>query len=330
MKSNVQYTWFGKEVMLESSDSVFSKIFSDRFQGYAQEHSKQLLLGNLRISFSREMSAIANPNSIMFGNHLSFYKSTGLIIHNYLSTTTSIEYELEKDDVRSISIRYQASFAFSFVNLLLRGLLERQLFSVVVQDYVEKALLSIVSKKTSGDVLHAASIENDGRVVAFTGLNGSGKSTVAQYFVQHHGWKQFSDNYLLLNDTVAYYNPETARLSGRSLKLLSLAQKNSDKNSFGKTQVFVSSESKSKKLTSTLCDIFILSRAPTYSHTIISRDDAQKQVGTLLVIDHETIKQHPISLFMRSYEGEILSLSNKINYHRVEFSQPKELAETIL
>ena len=325
MKNNTNYFWFGKQIVLDSTDKKFTQLFFDRFQGYEQGHSEHLLSGVLKVLFSRDAVESPNESSIKFGNALSFHNSSGLVIHEYLSTKTSIKFSLTDQDVVAVSISYKSGLIFSMINLILGRLLERQLFSILIQDYVEKVLLFIAHKKAAVEILHAASVEKDGRVLVFAGLNGSGKSTAAQYFVRNLHWKLYSDNYLLLKGNQAYYGPEISRLSKRSIAILSAVQTQMGKNNFGKVLFSSPEESKSKKLRGTVDDIIILTQGPVFKHTKISQDTAQKIMTTLLAIDSETIKQHPLSLFFHMHTNTLIDLPENITYHLVQFSHPREL-----
>ena len=81
--------------------------------------------------------------------------------------------------------------------MILGGLLERQLVLNVISDYIEKIMLYEISKKGYG-CIHASAVEKQGIVIAFCGLNSSGKSSVTSYLIKNRGYHFFSDNYLYL------------------------------------------------------------------------------------------------------------------------------------
>ncbi len=80
----------------------------------------------------------------------------------------------------------------------------------------------LLKQERGMQVVHAAAVSKDGKGLAFCGLNGMGKSTLAMSLVKNHGYKLVTDNFLLLNHEGFFGFPERVRLDSHSSQSLDL------------------------------------------------------------------------------------------------------------
>jgi hypothetical protein len=72
-------------------------------------------------------------------------------------------------------------------------------------------------------LLHSSAVVKDGRAIVFCGLNKVGKSTLAVYLCEKHGYNLMTDNFLLVGDDTLYGFPEVIRLSPTAADRLGLS-----------------------------------------------------------------------------------------------------------
>jgi len=87
---------------------------------------------------------------------------------------------------------------------------------------VHYPLFTLLMERHNWELLHAAAVTNGETTLVFAGLNKVGKSTLATYLCQNHGFRILTDNYLLVGDQSIYGFPEVIRLGSESMKLFEL------------------------------------------------------------------------------------------------------------
>ena len=84
-------------------------------------------------------------------------------------------------------------------------------------------IFSMLERFQGKRLVHASAVSKDGNAIILAGLNKVGKSSIARYLYEHHGYKYLSDNFLLTDGSMAYAFPEKGRLSPESLRNLNIS-----------------------------------------------------------------------------------------------------------
>jgi len=147
-------------------------------------------------------------------------------------------------------------------------------------------------------VLHASAVVKDGLSLVFTGLNGSGKSSMASQLWMNEGFKLLSDNYLLFDDSRLYGFPEVVRtetnLAGRTCIVHTMPVP-----IFKKYQAVLSSDLVS--LTAPLGSLFFTSIGRKTTITPISSSDMMQWLDRIFCFLGEFVENTYMAFFNPSY-----------------------------
>lgn len=215
--------------------------------------------------------------------------------HQYLTTKTYIQTVFQKNVISEIRINFVSSFMFELLNTILLGKLKRQLFHILIKQYVEQSLLWNLCTENSLYCIHAASIEKNDTITVFAGLNGVGKSTLALWLSRNKNSKLYSDNYLLIDESHAYLFPDAIRLSMQSLTELNVQPV----RSFGFGKYLVDgSELFSKKKKVQLSKIYLVSRGNKWQQKKLTKKDGTKILQHMQIVNQEEVLYAPVSQFL--------------------------------
>jgi len=134
----------------------------------------------------------------------------------------------------------------------LDGILRTQAMRLLIHFPV----FSLLEHNQGISVIHGAAVARDGRVVVLSGLDGVGKSTLAQYLCRERGFSLLSDNFLLTDGKQIFAFPEMTRLANDSVRSLGIAETGGERIG---DRVFLSTD----RLTTTMkadCSAVILNR----------------------------------------------------------------------
>lgn len=319
---SIQCNWFGFRLKLSTQVIAFQQSFEKRFNGFAIQKTEGLFSQSIAIKFLR--SEPENPEQADLLYSGKFWKTGNqlIAIHDYLLTRTSISYQISGATVTKIIIKHQSHILFDILSALLLGLLRKQLFTILVQDYIEKALLFLAGTKGYG-YLHASSVEKKGMVFCFTGMNGAGKSTIAQLFC-NAGWKLFSDNYVLFKSGEVFKYPDTPRLSSQSLKIV--GRTTAAAKEFGKSSLSVDSLQFSNSKSGKISKIFLVIRQSSQHNKLYksSLSKTVEKIKTLYELDHEAVWQHPLSLILKYPDSLLSKLKINVLYYGSAHSVVKD------
>lgn len=310
---SLQCNWFGIRLKLSTTVTDFQHSFEKRFNGFVKQKTEPLFSQSIAIEFETASPETSTQSQLLFSGKFWKTKNTLVAIHNYLLTKTSISYHITDTRITKITLKHQPHILFDILNLLLLGLLKKQLFTILVQDYIEKALLFLAGVNGYG-YLHAASVEKQGEIYCFTGMNGAGKSTIAQLFC-NDGWKLFSDNYVLFKAGKIFKYPDTPRLSSQSLKMVGRSSVTSKE--FGKSSLSVDSLQFSKIKAGKIAKVFLVLRQNEASNKVYksSRNKTIEKIKTLYELDHEAVWQHPLSLVLKYPDSLLSKLKINVLYY---------------
>ncbi len=221
MGQRIPFSLYGLNCQVNSASALFGALCQAKFAGFSPGATCSLLDHALQIDFER-----GDPPALRGAQRLSEQvwrtERGGRIVHAYLKTSTTIDYTIERGLVSRIGLYHRSHPAFALVNLTQRHMLRRQLFQNLIKQYVEQAAYHMLAASIGGHCLHASAVEKDGRATLLCGLNGVGKSTLAQWLVKHRGYRSFADNYVLVGSDRAYLAPDVLRLGTTGLHALAL------------------------------------------------------------------------------------------------------------
>ncbi len=322
MKNTFNFNYFGLKVRIQSNNQLFTQLIKNKFKAFNKYSTYQFEKRKIIIEFSstnflenKKREKIVNSSTFINNNSLHIY-------HNYLLTSTMIETKFKGKDIQQISLLFKSSVFFNILDVLLRGLLKKQLFQTIIKLYIEQSLLWNLTVKHKLYCLHASSIEKDNKVTIFTGLNGVGKSTLALYLAQTKKYNLFSDNYLLINNKKAFFFPDSIRLSKKSLKLLSITPK----TLFGFDKYFIESKFVhfSKCIVADIKNVYISYRGNKWNKKRMKKSDAQNTIHSLQTSNAEEVQFSPVSQFFPENTNVKLSLL-KITYFELIMGRLKDL-----
>jgi hypothetical protein len=107
----------------------------------------------------------------------------------------------------------------------LAGILRTQAMRLLIHFPV----FSLLERDQGISVIHGAAVARDGRAVVLSGLDGVGKSTLAQYLCRQRGFSLLSDNFLLTDGKQIFAFPEMTRLADDSVRSLDIAEKGAER-----------------------------------------------------------------------------------------------------
>lgn len=292
MKRVFNWNYFGYEIKSYSDNSLFQELLMNKFALFNEIKTHTFNKRTIKITFNSGSFVDNVENQKQISNSVRISKNSICIYHTYLTTKTIVETIFSKKDIIKISFHFSTSIIFEVINILTKNRLKKQLFQYIIKLYIEQSLLWNICTKNSLNCLHAASLEENGRVTVFAGLNGVGKSTLS-LLLKSKNKKLFSDNYLLVKNDMAYLSPDLIRLDKKSLHILNLKSFSFfgfDKYLVKNTQTFFSKKTKAK-----IKNIYILSRGNQWKKESLSNKQAINLIKNLQIINAEEVLYAPIS-----------------------------------
>ena len=283
----MKFKYFGKNVSLKSDYSLFTRLFEQKFNGFLKFNQYKLDSGdvNIWINHNKEKSRLTN----VFSNNLSSGNNKVSFTYRYLTSFVLVDY-YQKGSGLDINIGFNYPLAFRIYNMILGGLLERQLVLNVISDYIEKIMLYEISKKGYG-CIHASAVEKQGIVIAFCGLNSSGKSSVTSYLIKNRGYHFFSDNYLLHKSMNVFFYPDQIRIPTYAKKLLNLK---TSSWGFDKFRWLLDRKDYSKEKSAVVRKIYIVYRGKTWTKRSVNKKQARDIISLMQSFDGENIEVNPM------------------------------------
>jgi hypothetical protein len=260
--ASFKFDFYGLECELDSQNQLFTSLLKAKWLGYQSNKTERLVDKKVKITFKNDLPAKEKATqkiTTTWSDTLHQSSDQLSIIHNYLTSQTQVN--ISHGDILRIDVYFQNSTAFWGLNFILNQILLKQLFQIIIKKFIEQTLLSYVSNQNNLHCLHASAVEKDGQVIVFAGLNGVGKSTLALELVKKYGYKLFADNYLLINEKMAYFSPDQVRLKTESISQLNLKQ--GQVFGFGKHGVTGVLRSKLKK--AKISQVFLVNRGAEWS-----------------------------------------------------------------
>lgn len=311
--------FFGLAVEVTSNNNLFTSLVESKFGNFHTNSTESLLEGNVHISFGELKNRNTSWEKIDSQIEISNQDNSVKKKHFYLGQeiTTELHYDV-KQKMLDISLSENKSIVFSVLNALSRGMLKRQLYQNVLKLYVEQPLYHLVSKEKNLFCLHASGVTKKGQGTLFYGLNGVGKSTLAQYLLKNREYQQSSDNYTLVSKTTMYASPESVRLATDSISLLNVEV--ASEFGFGKKNITTQESEKTK---SKIATIVFVSRGTNYSLNKIAKNDFI-QLLRLQEVNGEDVQSSVLANLSYFSEKNAYPVQ-KANYYQVTMSSYDDL-----
>jgi hypothetical protein len=293
MKQLFKFTFYGLDCRSTSNSALFMELLRSKFELYKKNETEELLGGKILIQFRNSETTL--PSSL--GNKISNTTTIGnnfiKITHRYLTTSADITIFFKKDVLTKIVIVFKSAITFSVVNALLLNVLRRQLFQQIIKLYIEQTLYWYVADHMNLQCIHASAVEKNGKVLVFAGLNGVGKSTLAQLLIKNYNYHFFADNYVLINESHAFFSPDTVRLDKRSLSML---EKNAT-HSYGFNKFSVKTTNNSAFKKALIAKVYFVSQGKKWQKIKLSRSKFWEKLFRLLSINGELASLAPVAQF---------------------------------
>lgn len=308
---NLSLNFFGLNVTFKSNNLLFSTVFRDKFGNFLKGSTQRINPGTVNITCNESFKkAEFSWQKIDAQIQIDTNKNAIEKKHFYLGQviTARLMFSLNAG-VSSIELVEKKSPVFFVLNVLSRGQLRRQLYQNILKLYIEQPLYHFVCKQNNLYCLHASGVTKKSKGILFYGLNGVGKSTLAQYLIQNYGYKQLSDNYTLISDSKMYATPESVRLAQDSIAVLNAEATSSF--GFGKMNIAVKSDGVK---TSQLSKIIFLSRGDAYSIKKLKETDFKKLLR-LQQINGEDVQSSVLANLSYFSEQTNYGIQNCTYYH---------------
>ncbi len=264
MHSALQFDYYGIECELVTKSQFFHRLLSQKFATFISGATKSLTQQKIIIEFHDGEKLPKIPNDAVYLSKGLCQTSSALIYtHDYLTTRAQVRLYYRNTIVEKIDIFFANSLPFRGLNFFSQDIYQRQLFQTYIKNYIELTLLWQLVVDQSLECFHAAAVEKDGEVLVFAGLNGVGKTTLAIFLAQKHGYRLFADNYMLMSATEAFRSLDQARLEKSVLSNQS-GMKEAGEFGFGKQMISIPEEMKSSLLSARIKAIYSVQRGETW------------------------------------------------------------------
>lgn len=286
------FYFYGLECIVLSSNPFFSKLLKSKFSDFKENTTIDFVRQKVKIIVTDEVKELTGRSVLGNGIHLS--KNSIEFEHFYLGSKSQILIIFKKNNLDSIEIRLNPSSAiFNTLNMLSLNKLKLQLTQNIIKLYIEQTLLWYITKKKGIFGLHASAVEKNGNVFLFCGLNGVGKTSLAQLLIKKYGYKYFGDNYILVDKSSAYFSPDRIRISDQSIGSLNL-RKDGDFG-FGKLIVKLRDDQISKVKKARIAKVFIVIRSTEWKPSKLSSIDALNKINLMQSVNGEDISLAKVS-----------------------------------
>lgn len=304
--ASFSFSFYGLDVSVKSDLVELGYLIKKKFAGWNSMETTLLANGAVNISTIDDIT-IDSSSFIKLSSDVYYSQNQLFVTHEYLTTKTKILYTFSKNTLSNIEVSFHRTAGFYALNKLYAGMIQYQLFQNLVSQYIEQPLLFEIAKKKNLTCLHASAVEKDNKVWAFVGLNGVGKSTLAQYLISQNDFHLFADNYLLTDSTHAYFSPDVVRLDRASLKAINIQE--GTFFGFNKFQVSESDLQRSSNQKAKIEKVFIVQRGSTWSSRKLSHKSAQGIISHMQTQHREEISKSVTSQFYILNQTESLKPS---------------------
>lgn len=328
MSKLFNFNYFGIECQLDSSSDLFYELATSKFKDFKDGVTHKFFRRSVLIKFSTD-TFHPSPSLTKLSDRLSRSKDFLVLKHSYLTSTTFIKTNFEKEKIVGIDFYYKQSLIFTMANILSGNLLKKQLFQQLIKLYVEQTLLWYLVIENRLECFHSAAIERDGQVTLLAGLNGVGKSTLAQHLIANQRYKHYADNYCLVDRKFAYFSPDLIRLSEQSMRFLNLKAK----GFFGFEKSIVSKRKDSSKLKKApLRSIYLLSRSDNWKRINSDKKKLLSKLVRLQTLGGEEVRLAPVANFTQDDTTIHSTLSNypSCNYFELKLGSLSSLTDSLI
>jgi glycosyltransferase involved in cell wall biosynthesis len=292
--SIAEYNIFGIQIRLRSQSQLFSSLLEAKLR--IANHLKTKVFSNhqLDITFSTT-TKIPTTGFLYFGNGIWKNEQQVILEHTYLATQTQITATLDKDQQLSqILLYFKSNLFFYAFNLLSRGMLQKQLFQQLIKLYIEQAMYGSLCFKYGLTCLHAAAVEKKGKALVFAGLNGVGKSTLAQRLITQKGFRLLADNYVLLKNDTLFLTPDSVRLDTTTINKLELDKS----DSFGFNKYTIANPEWSTQTQAQVCALFYTTRGTKWKMS--SKIETNLHIQKIQQLYGESVVHSPLMLLFEN------------------------------
>lgn len=161
-------------------------------------------------------------------------------------------------------------------------------------------IFEMLNRNKGIGVMHASAVSSEKETLVFAGLNKVGKSSLARYFYEKHGYQYISDNFLLHDEKILYAFPEKVRLSKEAIEYYGISDQEAS-YVYGKKQLNIPNDR--VLLNSSLQKIFFVNNGRTINIDSISYIEFKNMISSA----HRYLKEFS--------EYEFLSFLDLYNEH---------------
>lgn len=285
MTSTFSWHFFGIKIRHQTGSQFWHRLITSHFAEYTSQATHSLVKQTLLITFRQGViPSISQANR--WSPQLLSTPTATYYLHHYLRTTTLIAYHWQDNHLTKIDIFFSSNILFELISRFTNHTLKRQLMQNILKFYIEQPLFWYVNSKTKSTTFHGSTIAKSNQAILFLGLNGVGKSTLAQYCIRHKGYQLVADNYMLVANNHVYPTPDPVRLTSQSLSFLGL--QGNGFFGFGKQRVSTKRVSSSQPIP--INTVFLLSQADVWQQTRASASNILSRVEWLQTAEQEDVR----------------------------------------
>ena len=222
MQRSVKLDVHGVRCQVTSSEDGFLDFVRDNYHPFIT--SDDAVAPALQVTFLGTRSGFAPRTDLVDKSGLAYLGSgiyTGKATLYWESPRVCILVERRESQVVLVAVYYERKDQ-SIRKLVGHKPFVQNAYQLVMRYIVHFPVLTLLRQREGVCIVHAASVETDGRGLIFAGLNGVGKSTIAMFLVLKQGYRSLADNFTLLNAHNIYGFPEVSRFAPKSLDLLGI------------------------------------------------------------------------------------------------------------
>jgi len=207
------YHCHGLNIQVSSPDKAFLKFIDHNYLVFKDSQKKLI---DIKLSFSLHDGERAER----IGKKLPYIGADTHFDENLLYWENSFGFKVLMTFHKDQRISIEAYHFDLKNNLTLENSLKN--YQRSMRWSLHFPLFFMLKVKKGLDLMHASAISKNGNSLIFAGLNGVGKSSIAQYMVDQQNYKVVTDNFLLIGQGKAYSFPERLRVSKESFEKLKL------------------------------------------------------------------------------------------------------------
>lgn len=316
--NHIKFIIHGVKLLVKSKDMKFMKKVFEEYKDFISEFEDieahiDVCFNEYKVFGSSEKEEIVCYNKVATNLYVNKNK--------FIWKTKNIVVKCDMVNRIQINATYYERIDHT-IRKIINPRIEHNNYNHLVRVLVHYPLITHLGIYKNMDVIHASTVEKDGRAFLFAGFNGAGKSSLAAYLHFERGYNVLADNFTLIDEENAYSFPESLRISQNLKNSLNLNENN---EVFGKVKIATQ-----KKVEKAKISYLFLLQINNCNETIVRKISKEEFYLKILNI-HNHIAEFPNYSYFTALpfvSGDYLSI--RYNKQLKELIKSVELYEVLL